>query len=49
MAEEAASARVKATPHVPDAARGPAVAGTDPHRGITDAESSPSVDRDNQT
>ena len=35
--------------HVPDAARGPAVAGTDPHRGITDAESSPDVDRDSQS
>jgi hypothetical protein len=28
---------------------GPAVAGTDPHRGMTDAESAPEVDRDNPT
>jgi 2-oxoglutarate ferredoxin oxidoreductase subunit delta len=47
LAEEAASALRKATPHVPEAARGPAVAGTDPHRGMTDTESSPDVDRDN--
>ena len=47
LAEEAASALHKSTPHVPEAARGPAVAGTDPHRGMTDAESSPDVDRDN--
>ena len=38
-----------ARPHLPDVARGPAVAGTDPHRGMTDTESAPSVDRDNPT
>ena len=37
-----------AAPHVPDAARGPAVAGTDPHRVMTDGESTPGVDRDNE-
>ncbi len=42
-------APVTARPRVPDAARGPAVAGTDPHRGITDAESAPDVDRANPT
>ncbi len=36
-------------PRVPDAARGPSIAGTDPHRGITDAESAPDVDRANPT
>ena len=49
---EAAPAKTpvgQARPHVPDVARGPAVAGTDPHRGITDAESAPDVDRDNPT
>jgi 2-oxoglutarate ferredoxin oxidoreductase subunit delta len=35
--------------HTPDVARGPAVAGKDPHRGLTDAESSVDVDRDNPT
>ncbi len=35
--------------HLPEAALGPAVAGTDPHRGMTDAESAPEVDRDNPT
>ncbi len=35
--------------HTPDAALGPAVAGTDPQRGMTDTESAPTVDRDNQT
>ncbi len=35
--------------HVPDAARGPAVAGTNPTRGITDAESAPAEDRANPT
>jgi 2-oxoglutarate ferredoxin oxidoreductase subunit delta len=35
--------------HAPDVARGPAVAGTDPHRGMTDTESSPDDDRDNPT
>ena len=48
LAEEAASATHKATPHVPEVARGPAVAGTDPHRGMTDTESAPAVDRDNE-
>jgi 2-oxoglutarate ferredoxin oxidoreductase subunit delta len=47
VAEEAASAAHKAPPHGPEAARGPAVAGTDPHRGMTDTESAPNVDRDN--
>ncbi len=51
-AVEAEETTVRSTaprPRVPDAARGPAVAGTDPHRGITDAESSPDVDRANPT
>ncbi len=49
-AEQAASvAPVGARPRTPDAARGPAVAGKDPHRGLTDAESAPDVDRDNPT
>jgi 2-oxoglutarate ferredoxin oxidoreductase subunit delta len=48
LVEEAASAIHKAVPHVPEAARGPAVAGTDPHRGMTDTESGPNVDRDNE-
>lgn len=49
-AQEAASmAPTSHRPRVPDAARGPAVAGTDPHRGITDAESAPDVDRSNAT
>jgi 2-oxoglutarate ferredoxin oxidoreductase subunit delta len=34
---------------LPDTARGPAVAGTDPSRGITDVESAPDVDRANPT
>jgi hypothetical protein len=34
---------------LPDVARGPAVAGTDPTRGITDRESDREVDRANQT
>ncbi len=34
---------------LPDTARGPAVAGTDPNRGITDVESAPDVDRANPT
>jgi 2-oxoglutarate ferredoxin oxidoreductase subunit delta len=34
---------------LPDVARGPAVAGTDPTRGLTDVESERDVDRDNQT
>ncbi len=33
----------------PAAALGPAVAGHDPHRGLTDAESNSGVDRNNQT
>jgi 2-oxoglutarate ferredoxin oxidoreductase subunit delta len=46
----AQAAAAPATPHhVPDVARGPAVAGTDPHRGITDTESNSNVDRDNPT
>jgi hypothetical protein len=53
VAQEVASARQVSThsavPHIPDVARGPAVAGTDPHRGMTDTESAPEVDRDNQT
>ena len=53
QAEEAVSAHKtanqRAVPHIPDVARGPAVAGTDPHRGMTDTESAPEVDRDNQT
>ena len=53
QAEEAVSAHKTANqtavPHIPDVARGPAVAGTDPHRGMTDTESAPDVDRDNQT
>ncbi len=44
-----AAAPATAPPRIPDAARGPAVAGTDPHRGITDAESTLEVDRDNPT
>jgi ferredoxin len=39
----------KARSHAPDVARGPAVAGTDPHRGLTDTESGDNVDRDNPT
>jgi 2-oxoglutarate ferredoxin oxidoreductase subunit delta len=35
--------------HTPDAARGPGVAGTNPTRGITDAESVPREDRANPT
>lgn len=34
---------------LPDVARGPAVAGTDPARGITDVESASNVDRANPT
>jgi 2-oxoglutarate ferredoxin oxidoreductase subunit delta len=48
QAQEAVSAKNVAAPHVPEAARGPAVAGTDPHRGMTDTESTPGVDRDNE-
>ena len=48
-AEEVVSAAQAAPHHAPNAARGPAVAGTDPKRGLTDTESSPSVDRDNPT
>jgi len=47
QAQATAGALRSATAHVPDAARGPAVAGTDPHRGMTDTESAPDVDRDN--
>jgi len=49
VAEEVASAAQAAPHHAPNAARGPAVAGTDPHRGLTDTESAPDVDRDNPT
>ena len=48
-AQEAVSAGKAAPAHSPDVARGPAVAGKDPHRGITDTESAPDVDRDNPT
>jgi ferredoxin len=48
-AEEVASAARVAPHHAPNAARGPAVAGTDPQRGLTDTESSPKLDRDNPT
>jgi len=48
-AETAAKPAARARGHIPDVARGPAVAGKDPHRGITDAESSPGDDRDNPT
>ena len=48
QAQEAASARAATPVHVPDVALGPAVAGTDPHRGLTDTESAPNVDRDNE-
>jgi 2-oxoglutarate ferredoxin oxidoreductase subunit delta len=46
---EAVSAGTTTSSRVPDVARGPAVAGRDPHRGLTDAESCPNVDRDNPT
>ena len=49
VAAQAAHVPAPARPHVPEAAMGPAVAGTDPHRGMTDAESAPEVDRDNAT
>lgn len=42
-------ARVPGRAGPPDTARGPAVAGTDPSRGITDGESAPDVDRANPT
>ncbi len=42
-------ARVPGRAGPPDTARGPAVAGTDPSRGITDVESAPDVDRANPT
>ncbi len=48
-AVSAASTSAGSRPRVPDAARGPAVAGTNPQRGITDAESAPDVDRANPT
>jgi 2-oxoglutarate ferredoxin oxidoreductase subunit delta len=44
--EAATAAPVAGAHHVPEAARGPAVAGTDPHRGLTDAESDVDNDRD---
>ena len=34
--------------HVPEAARGPAIAGTDPHRGLTDTESAEQTNRDSE-
>ncbi len=57
QAAEAAQPAAAAHPHprapqrsgAPDTARGPAVAGTDPNRGITDVESAPDVDRANPT
>ncbi len=56
-AEAAAAEGARPRPHprtpqrsgTPDTARGPAVAGTDPSRGITDVESAPGVDRANPT
>ncbi len=48
-AQESHPTAVQTRTHVPDAALGPAVAGTNPHRGMTDTESAPEVDRDNQT
>ena len=48
-AQETHAVAAQARPHVPEAALGPAVAGTDPHRGMTDTESAREVDRDNQT
>ncbi|MDA8202842.1 MAG: 4Fe-4S binding protein [Chloroflexi bacterium] len=55
--QAAGAATTGARPHprvpqrsgTPDTARGPAVAGTDPNRGITDVESAPDVDRANPT
>ena len=47
--ESAPTTSEAARQHVPDAAKGPAIAGTDPNRGIVDEESTPDVDRDNQT
>ncbi len=32
--------------HVPEAAKGPAIAGTDPHRGLTDTEAPDATDAD---
>jgi 2-oxoglutarate ferredoxin oxidoreductase subunit delta len=34
--------------HVPEAARGPAIAGTDPHRGLTDGDSAEQINRDSE-
>lgn len=48
-AQPTSVARGTGRPRVPDAARGPGVAGTDPRRGITDAESGSDVDRANPT
>ena len=45
----ARAAHGRAPQNRPDVARGPAVAGTDPARGITDVESQPDVDRANPT
>jgi 2-oxoglutarate ferredoxin oxidoreductase subunit delta len=47
--EAAASATHGEHPHVSSPTRGPAVAGTDPQRGMTDTESASNVDRDNPT
>jgi NAD-dependent dihydropyrimidine dehydrogenase PreA subunit len=44
-----AAAPRRARPMLPDVARGPAVAGTDPARGLTDQESGSDVDRANPT
>ena len=46
-AADSTAARPRVT--LPDVARGPAVAGIDPTRGITDLESDRQVDRANQT
>jgi 2-oxoglutarate ferredoxin oxidoreductase subunit delta len=48
-AHAAAPSLAAARARVPTVARGPAVAGTDPHRGMTDTESAPDVDRNNPT
>ena len=47
--DTAATVGSAAPHHAPDSARGPAVAGIDPHRGMTDTESNSNVDRNNQT
>jgi 2-oxoglutarate ferredoxin oxidoreductase subunit delta len=45
----AEAAEAGARPKSPVVALGPAVAGRDPHRGLTDAENNDGVDRDNPT